>query len=223
MSHELRTPLNAIIGYVDLMDLGIGGTIAASHGEYLRRIRRGADTLLRLIDDVLTFAKLEGGRTEYRFSAVRVIDVADALEEFIAPRIALKGLAYQFVPCDPDLVVCVDRAKLEQILLNLLSNAVKFTNFGRVEVVCGSDKQHARIEVRDTGEGIRAELHEAIFEPFVQVGRSLTRTIEGTGLGLSISRQMARAMGGDITVESIVGQGSTFTVILPRDVQPCDS
>jgi signal transduction histidine kinase len=117
--------------------------------------------------------------------------------------------------CDEQITVRIDRAKLEQILLNLLSNAVKFTDRGEIGIVCRADMDFIRIQVRDTGDGIRPELLDSIFEPFVQGDKSLTRSTQGTGLGLSISRQLSRAMGGDITVESTVGEGSTFTVVLP--------
>jgi signal transduction histidine kinase len=113
-------------------------------------------------------------------------------------------------------VVSIDRAKVEQIMLNLLSNAVKFTDTGRIHVRCAADADNVRIEVCDTGRGIRADLLDTIFEPFVQGDHSLTRTAEGTGLGLSISRELARAMGGDIAVRSESGSGSVFTLVLPR-------
>jgi signal transduction histidine kinase len=119
------------------------------------------------------------------------------------------------LPCGPDTTVWIDRAKVEQIALNLLSNAVKFTDQGHIELACEATDHHTRVIVRDTGRGIRRELMESIFEPFVQGDRSLTRTAEGTGLGLSISRQLARAMGGDIYVESTEGVGATFTLELP--------
>ena len=216
MSHELRTPLNAIMGYVDLLDIELHGPLGVTQREDVARIKRSADTLLRLIDDVLNFAKLEGGRLQFNYEKVRLDDFASALETFIAPRVANKGLRYRLV-AGTDQVVKIDRARAEQIMLNLLSNSVKFTSEGEIDVVCDADDRFIRLIVRDTGPGIRADLLASIFEPFVQGDASLTRTAEGTGLGLSISRQLARAMGGDITVESRVGQGSTFTVLLPRD------
>ena len=216
MSHELRTPLNAIIGYVDLLEVGIHGPLDATQREDLARIKRGADTLLRLIDDVLNFAKLEGGRLEFNYEKVRLEDFAAALEPFIAPRVANKGLRYRLL-AGTEQIVKIDRARAEQIMLNLLSNSVKFTREGHIDVVCDADDRFIRLCVRDTGPGIRADLLDSIFEPFVQGDASLTRTAEGTGLGLSISRHLARAMGGDITVESTVGEGTTFTVLLPRD------
>lgn len=216
MSHELRTPLNAIAGYVDLLEMGVRGPLTDPQRADLRRIKHSEETLLRLIDDLLSFAKLESGRLEYHYEDVLVDDFLASLETFVAPRLSQKRLAYQVEPCGTNAVVSVDRAKVEQIVLNLLSNAVKFTDDGTIAIACGLDDHEIRIQVRDTGCGIRPELTESIFEPFVQGDRSLTRKAEGTGLGLSISRQLARAMGGDIQVESTVGSGSTFTLRLPK-------
>jgi PAS domain S-box-containing protein len=216
MSHELRTPLNAIAGYVDLLDMGIRGSLNESQRQDLARIKQSEETLLRLIENVLSFAKLESGRLEYHFEEVRLDELLASLEAFVAPRLAQKGLEYHLELCGSDLVVSIDRTKVEQIALNLLSNAVKFTDRGRIEVRCVAGEHDVRIEVHDTGRGIRPDLLNSIFEPFVQGDRSLTRTAEGTGLGLSISRELARAMGGDVTVESTPGDGSTFTIILAR-------
>jgi signal transduction histidine kinase len=217
MSHELRTPLNAISGYIDLLDMGLRGPLTREQRHDLLRIKRNEETLLRLVEDILSFAKLESGRFEYRFEDVALNGLAASLETFIAPRLEQKSLRYWFEPCEPDVTIPLDRAKVEQIMLNLLSNAVKFTDAGTVGVRCTADSANVRIRVEDTGRGISPELLDTIFEPFVQGDRSLTRTAEGTGLGLSISRQLARAMGGDIIVESASGAGSTFTLVLPRD------
>jgi PAS domain S-box-containing protein len=216
MSHELRTPLNAIAGYVDILDLEVHGPLTAQQKLDIGRIRRSGETLLRLVEDVLSFAKLESARVEYHYKVVYVDHALSALEEFFAPRLAQKGLDYRFERCGPDVSAIVDRDKVEQIMLNLLSNAVKFTDRGRIDVKCELDDVTLEIAVHDTGRGIAPEMLEMIFEPFVQVDHSLTRTAEGTGLGLAISRQLARAMGGDITVESAVGCGSVFTLSLPR-------
>jgi len=215
MSHELRTPLNAIAGYVDLIDLGIRGSITDEQRKDLARIKQSELTLRRLIDEVLNFARLESGRLEFHFEEVRIDDILARLESFVAPRLEQKRLVYRFEPCGDDAVVWVDREKVEQIVLNLLSNAVKFTDTGRVDVRCAVEEAELRIEVRDTGRGVRADLLETIFEPFVQGDHSLTRTADGAGLGLAISRQLARAIGGDVIVESVEGQGSVFTLVLP--------
>jgi signal transduction histidine kinase len=219
MSHELRTPLNAIAGYVDLLDAGVRGPLTDAQLSDLARIRHSEATLLRLIDDILSFAKLESGRLEYHFADVVIDELLMSLEAFVAPRLRQKGLEYRVTLCGPDVVVSMDRPKVEQIALNLLSNAVKFTERGSIEVHCLAREDHVKIQIRDTGHGISPELLDSIFEPFVQGERSLIRTVEGTGLGLSISRGLARSMGGDITVESTVDVGSTFTLTLPRTLK----
>jgi len=216
MSHELRTPLNAIAGYVDLLDMGLRGPITVEQRDDLTRIKRSQQTLLRLIDDVLDLSKLESGRVELDLEEVRLDELLAALETFVAPKVGEKQLIYSLDACGGDIMVTIDRRRVEQILLNLLSNAVKFTSRGEVRVVCRSDDDYVRIQVRDTGDGIRPELLEAIFEPFVQGDKALTRRTQGTGLGLSISRQLGRAMGGDVIVESTLGKGSTFTLLVPR-------
>jgi PAS domain S-box-containing protein len=218
MSHELRTPLNAIAGYVDLLDAGVRGPVTEEQQRDLDRIKRNQQSLLRLIDDVLDLAKLESGRLQFDYEDVNLTDLLGTLETFIAPRLGEKRLVYSVDACDTGVPVKIDRLKVEQILLNLLSNAVKFTEHGEIRVICRVHEHDVHIQVRDTGHGIRAEQRNAIFEPFVRGDASLTRTTQGTGLGLSISRQLARAMSGEITVESTVGQGSTFTLSLPRNL-----
>jgi PAS domain S-box-containing protein len=216
MSHELRTPLNAIAGYVDLLGMEIRGQLTPEQRQDISRIKHSQQTLLRLIEDVLSFARIESGRLEYHYEDVAIDTILSALHSFVAPRLEQKGLAYNVKECGAQVVASLDRDKVQQILLNLLSNAIKFTDSGSIDISCVSDDAQIRIAVRDTGRGIRADLRDRLFEPFVQGEASLTRTSEGTGLGLAISREFARAMGGDITVESEPGRGSVFTVVLPR-------
>jgi len=217
MSHELRTPLNAIAGYVELLEYGIPGELNDQQRQYVARIKRSEETLLRLIQDVLSFAKLESGRLVFHFDEVPLNEFLQSFEPFIAPRLLAKGLSYHVEVCDRDVVARIDRAKVEQIVLNLLSNAVKFTDRGEIVLACVVEEDTFQFGIRDTGSGIRQELLTPIFEPFVQGDGSFTRQGEGTGLGLSISRELARSMGGDLTVESEVGVGSVFTLILPRN------
>lgn len=216
MSHELRTPLNAIGGYVDLLDMELRGPLTEEQRADLVRIKHNQRILLRLIEDVLDFAKLESGRLEYRIENVAIDDVLRTLEVIIAPTLRNKGLAYSFEPCGTDAIARADPHKVEQIMVNLLSNAAKFTDCGRVDVRCVVGVDAIEIEVTDTGRGIAPQMQERVFEPFVQEHDELTRTVQGTGLGLAISRQLARAMGGDVTVRSVLGKGSTFTLRLPR-------
>jgi len=171
-----------------------------------------------MINDLLNFAKIETGSVSFSFRSVRVTDAMSSIETLIAPQIMAKGLLYEFHACgDEDATVSADPDKLQQIVLNLLSNAVKFTpSGGTVSLGCEADDTRVVIRVRDTGSGIPREKLEAVFEPFVQIDRSLTNTGTGVGLGLSISRDLARRMGGDLRAESELGAGATFSLIMPR-------
>lgn len=214
MSHELRTPLNAISGYVQLLEEEIKGPVNADQRDYLRRVQRSEQHLLGLINDVLNFAKLEAGRVKFEISDVPLSETLSEVDDLIAPQVGAKGLQYGSRGCASQLRVRADREKIRQVLLNLLSNAVKFTpSGGQITVECRTEHGRAAILVSDTGIGVSSDKLQAIFEPFVQVARDSTR--QGTGLGLAISRDLARAMGGDITVASIAGSGSTFTFTIP--------
>jgi PAS domain S-box-containing protein len=216
MSHELRTPLNAIGGYVQLLLLGVRGQITDEQRGDLERVQRSQQHLLSVINDLLNFSRLEAGKVEYSFADVAVTEVLESVRQMIAPQASAKDLAFRVVDRTAGARVSVDRPKLEQILLNLLSNAVKFTaGGGEVVLETWAEAPRAIIQVRDTGTGIPDTHLERIFEPFVQVGRTPSSAHEGTGLGLAISRDLARAMSGDITVTSTVGEGSTFTLSLP--------
>lgn len=215
MSHELRTPLNAIGGYAELLSIGIGGPISSEQFDYLDRIRRSQQHLLGIINDILNFSRIEAGQVSYDIRPVAVAEVVESVTPMIQPQAVMKGLRLSMAVAST-IRVAADRGKLEQVLLNLLSNAVKYTVHGTIEVSGFAEGALAGIRVRDTGTGIPADKLTSIFEPFVQVGRSLTTPHEGTGLGLAISRDLARAMGGELTVESELGKGSTFTVALTR-------
>ena len=218
MSHELRTPLNAIGGYAELLEMGISGPITKEQHEQLERIRRSQQHLLGIINDLLNFSRIEAGQVEYRLAAVPIDEVVDTVGHMIAPQAHAKGLQFEAVCELRGVLVWTDRGKVEQILLNLLSNAVKFTPpSGEIVLVCDrATGDSVELSVRDTGIGIASDQLERVFEPFIQVGRTLTSTSEGTGLGLAISRDLARALGGDIRVESTLGKGSAFTLVLPR-------
>ena len=217
MSHELRTPLNAIAGYSDLIELGVGGSITDQQREYIGRIKSSQRHLLGIINDLLHYSRIEAGQVTYEIVPVLMADVVGQVVPLLEPQAAAKGIVLDRDHCGDEVIGRGDRPKVEQIVLNLLSNAVKFTRTdGRIEVSCGSAGDAVFITVSDTGPGIPEDQHQAIFEPFVQVGRTLTSPNEGTGLGLAISRDLARAMGGDVTVKSAVGSGSTFSLSLPR-------
>jgi PAS domain S-box-containing protein len=221
MSHELRTPLNAIGGYAQLLELGIHGSVSEEQREPLMRIRRSQQHLLGIINDILNFSRIDAGQISYDLTTVPVHEVLESVGQMISPLADAKGLTFAITDCPLDAVAWADRAKVEQIILNLLSNAVKFTpQGGGVTLWCErADAALVALTVRDTGTGIAAEQLERIFEPFVQVGRSLTETREGAGLGLAISRDLARAMGGELRVVSSPGEGSTFTLVLPSAEQ----
>jgi signal transduction histidine kinase len=216
MSHELRTPLNAIGGYVNLLEEGVRGSITPEQRADLGRIRRSQRHLLDVIDNVLGFLQLGSGRVHYDIQDVAVGEIILAAEELTRPLIAAKQLRYAHHDIGDAPHVRADRRKLEQILVNLLSNATKFTEpGGRIDVYYAGDEVTIRLRVADSGCGIPPDRLESVFEPFIQV-RNARRSAEGSGLGLAISRDFARGMGGDLTVESEVGRGSTFTVALAR-------
>jgi signal transduction histidine kinase len=217
MSHELRTPLNAIGGYADLLAGEIRGPINELQRADLDRIKRNQHHLLSLINDILNFAKLEAGRVQFQPTDISMNETLGQLEELIAPQLQEKKLQYEYNCCDPSYTAYTDPERLQQILLNLLSNAIKFTPpGGKVTVTCGPTRERMLVRVTDTGVGIPEDKLEQIFEPFVQLGRGQTAGVVGTGLGLSISRDLARAMGAELTAKSKLDEGSTFTLSLPR-------
>jgi signal transduction histidine kinase len=185
-------------------------------GAALQRIQRNQQHLLGLINDILNFSRLEAGEVTYATAPVPVRATLLSVVQMVAVSADAKQVALK-VGEGPPVAALADGPKVEQILLNLLSNAIKFTApGGRIELEYAAEGDRVRIEVHDTGIGIPADQLESIFEPFVQVGRSLTQQAEGTGLGLAISRELARAMGGNLVAESREGAGSVFTLTLPR-------
>jgi signal transduction histidine kinase len=219
MSHELRTPLNAIGGYATLMLDGIPVPPAEGHVAYLRRIAKAQQHLLGLINAVLTHAKLDAGRMTYRMTNVRMGELLDVVETLTAPQLSAKAITWECEGCDRALVLRADTEKVTQVLLNLVSNATKFTpNGGRI--IVGTEVPapgRARIFVRDTGIGMSAEQVATVFEPYVQFDNRLTRQEKGSGLGMAISRELARGMGGDLTVESTPGVGTEFQLTLTAE------
>jgi len=218
MSHELRTPLNAIAGYTQILELELHGPVTPTQKDDLERIDRSQRHLLSLINDILNFAKIEAGRVDVESATVDVGKLLDRLKEFVEPQLREKRL--QFVQCNDalDLRACADADKVRQILINLLSNAIKFTPpAGTISLECTAQPTTVTISVADNGNGIPPDKLDAIFEPFVQVGRDFASEQSGTGLGLAISRDLARRMNGDLTVESTLGEGSVFSLTLPRE------
>jgi signal transduction histidine kinase len=219
MSHELRTPLNAIGGYVDLIDMGLRGPLSDLQKRDLERIKASQTHLLGLISGVLDLARVEAGQVKYDLMNVAVDPFLAGLDALIAPQATTKAVTLNYVACAADLAVVADREKLRQILLNLLSNAIRHTPAGGA-VTLSADQRGRRVAivVEDTGPGIPDAKREVIFEPFVQLDRSLTQIREGLGLGLAISRDLARGMFGELVVESNDGRGARFVLTLPRGV-----
>jgi two-component system CheB/CheR fusion protein len=220
MSHDLRTPLNAIAGYTDLMDLGIRGPVSSEQRADFVRIKHSTRHLLSLINDILNFAKLEAGQVDFRLVDIPLEPLIADVSEMMVLQFRAKSINVEIGPCST--VVRADPERVRQILVNLLTNAAKFTPpGGRVRIACTDTQDTVTLEVSDTGIGISPESLERIFEPFVQVDRSLTSLDrDGVGLGLAISRDLARHMRGDLTVTSALGHGSSFLMTLPRAIQP---
>jgi len=221
MSHELRTPLHAIIGFAEAIRDGLAGPPTVEQREFAADIHQAGQQLLRLINDILDFAKLESGEAEL---ALEPCDLADLIDEVLR---VTRGLAQQrgvelTGEVDPrPLELTADPLKLRQVLYNLLSNAIKFTDAGgRVSVRARLEREVVRIEVADTGVGIAPADLDHIFTEFAQVDASLTRRRQGAGLGLALVRRLVRLHGGDIQVSSALGRGSTFAVTLLRDLVP---
>ena len=217
VSHDLRTPLGAVSGYADILLLGARGGVTEAQARDLRRIKDVSHYLLGLLDDILTFARAEAGALTVSIETVPVEAALAQAEAIVMAQFQHAGVAYRREPGPTGLAVCADRDRLQQILLNILGNASKFTPAGgTVTVRTSTDRGCILIAIADTGRGIPPEMLSQVFEPFVQVDRDTDpKRQKGMGLGLAISRELARAMKGDITVESAVGRGSTFTVSLP--------
>ena len=217
MSHELRTPLNAIGGYAQLIEMGLRGPVTEEQRVDLLKIQRSKNHLDGLVSDVLNFAKLGLGKIDFRVRSISVRQTVDAVIEMVAPQLAQKALRLEPYAAPDDGYVLADADRTRQILLNLFANALKFTApGGTITLDVRAEPDTVMISVRDTGIGIPADQFDRIFEPFVQGRWSVDSRDHGFGLGLAISRQLARAMGGDLTVRSEVGRGSTFTLTLPR-------
>ncbi len=220
MSHELRTPINAIIGYAALLMEGMFGQLSEQQREPLDRSRAAADHLRILIDDILDLAKIEAGKMQFTLEKLPLADVMREASQQMEPMIRRKSLSYTVDISDDAPPIISDRTKLKQVLLNLLSNAMKFTNRGGVSIVVRPHAMGVRIDINDTGIGIKPEHLSVIWEDFRQVDQSRTREFGGTGLGLSITRKLVERLGGVISVESIVGVGTSFTVLLPLEAPP---
>jgi signal transduction histidine kinase/CheY-like chemotaxis protein len=219
MSHELRTPLNAIIGYAEILEEDLEDTPETANPDDARRIRRAARHLLTLINEVLDLSKVEAGKLELVNGPVDVQALLRDIEETVRPIGQANGnrVVLDTVTVMPSIET--DGARLKQCLLNLATNACKFTKGGRVtiraDIAVRDGAPVLEVAVIDTGIGISLEDQARLFKPFVQIDGSETRTQDGTGLGLVITRKLAQAMGGDVTLLSTAGVGSTFTLYIP--------
>jgi PAS domain S-box-containing protein len=220
MSHELRTPLTTVMGYADLLLSGLAEPLSERAELYVQRVRGAAWHLLGLIEQILIYARLEVGREKVHTERLWLGDVLRDAAALIEPVAAERSIGFRIEVPDPAPIIETDMTKVRQILLNLLANAIKFTDQGEVILTAEARQAGVMIIVRDTGIGIEADNLEKVFDPFWQVDQSATRRIGGTGLGLSVSRRLARLLGGDVTVESRPGEGTTFSVYLPTRFIP---
>ncbi|HWJ04811.1 MAG TPA: ATP-binding protein [Steroidobacteraceae bacterium] len=217
ISHELRTPLNSIIGFTDIVLQELSGPLNDEQHKQLTMVHDSSRMLLDLINEMLDLSRIEAGRLQLSVESFDLRDLLRRRVEALQPQANAKGLRLD-VAIGPDVErMTSDAKRVAQIVTNLVSNAVKFTARGTVTVAARVDATRAWIEVRDSGPGIAPEDMAHLFKPFMQGGEAQRRHREGTGLGLAISRNLARALGGDITVTSQPGQGSTFTVVLPLE------
>jgi signal transduction histidine kinase len=218
VSHETRQPVHASLGYLDLLALPGHGGLTDKQRVYVESIRKNQSHLLGLLNDILSFAKIEAGALDLEIERVLVADLFDSLAALIEPQFQAKSVAFEAVPPPTAVAFMGDRERSIQVCINLLTNAIKATPAGgRVRLKCELDTSAITIVVEDTGSGIPVDKREIIFDPFKQLARTRAASqAGGVGLGLSISRQLARAMNGDVTVESELGAGSVFRFVLPR-------
>jgi len=221
MSHELRTPLNAIMGFAEAIRDGVSGEPTDEQREFARDIYQAGQQLLKMINDILDLAKVEAGAMELTLEPNDLAALVDEVLRVAKGLARRKGVELREDIEPQHLELTVDAIKIKQVLYNLLSNAIKFTGAGgTVTVRCRADKETTVIQVIDTGIGIAPEDRANLFEEFRQVDSSLTRKHEGTGLGLALTKRLVELHGGEISIDSQVGKGSTFTVTLLRDLVP---
>jgi signal transduction histidine kinase/ActR/RegA family two-component response regulator len=219
MSHELRTPLNAIIGFSDLMRQGACGAVNSEQVECLQDIHNSGYHLLGLINDILDLSKIEAGRLEVHITEVDVRDAVLGAAGMLKVQASKKNQKLAVDSPNRGLVAGVDPGMFRQVLVNLLSNAVKFTpEGGNIDVMVSRNEDDLEVAIRDTGIGIDPAVQDKIFHEFFQVDGTYSRNYEGTGLGLALVRRMVELHGGTITLESVPGQGTTFTLVFPGSI-----
>jgi signal transduction histidine kinase len=220
LGHELRTPLNAVVGYTELLEAGLGGALDDKGMTYLGRIKATARQQQHIIEEILSFARLEGGRETVQTEVVSMDALFHELRVVIMPLAEARGLTLTTTVANAPARFTADPGKVRQILLNLLGNAVKFTPIGAVELSVEEVRGALVFSVTDTGPGIQPEDRERIFEPFTQLDEGRTREYGGTGLGLAITKRLVELLQGDIRAHARDGGGSTFVVALPYERAP---
>ncbi len=215
MSHELRTPLNSIIGFTGILLQGLTGKLSSEQTKQIGMVQRSSRHLLELINEVLDISKIEAGEMEMYISTFDVVESISSVIESLVPASQKSNLGLTLKIAPEVGQISTDRRRFEQILVNLIGNAIKFTEQGEVQVYCLVKENHLEVKITDTGIGMSSENLKLLFVEFSQLNSGLTRSKEGAGLGLSISRKLAHLLDGDIIVESVFGEGSTFTVVLP--------
>ncbi|HAL44628.1 MAG: hypothetical protein A2Y12_13360 [Planctomycetes bacterium GWF2_42_9] len=220
MSHEIRTPMNAIIGFGEVLS---EEKLSDEQKGYVKLILDSGKRLLLLINDILDFSRIEAGRMKVEKTDCDVPELMANIELLMKPEAQQKNLEFNIV-CSPDMpqMIRTDSIKVRQCLINLVSNAIKFTENGKIEFKAepriSDDKPFIEFTVSDTGIGIPADKHQTIFEAFTQADGSMTRKYGGTGLGLAVTKQLVKLLGGNISLSSAEGKGSTFTILIPADV-----
>jgi signal transduction histidine kinase len=215
MSHEFRTPLNAILGYTAMLLAGVSGDMTSAQKQKLQRIESNGRHLLSIINDILDISRIEAGKMPVHFEEFDLQTLVAQLLGEVEPLLQHARLQTMLDLEEPTAIFS-DRQKVKQILLNLLTNAIKFTPHGFVKLSAQHIRREIHIGVHDTGIGIAADDFEKVFEDFRQADSSVTREYGGAGLGLSICRRLAEMLGGRIELQSTLGSGSTFTLVLPR-------
>ncbi|MBW3629455.1 MAG: PAS domain S-box protein [Gemmatimonadetes bacterium] len=220
MSHELRTPLNAMIGYADLLQMGVPESIGPGASSQVERMERAARHLLSIIEEILTFSRIDAGREVVNLEPVDMAELVQEVCAIVEPLAGAKSLEFQSSGDVESLSLVTDGRKLRQILINLLGNSVKFTDTGGIYFDTRREGDEIVFRVRDTGIGVSPEHLRHIFDPFWQADSSSSRAVGGTGLGLAVSRELARLLGGSLAAESELGRGTTFTLGIPSGSDP---